>query len=491
VEGDPRIGTTLAGFEIEERLGHGGMGVVYRARERHPDRAIALKVLPAELACDTDYRQRFERESHLAALIEHPSIVPIYQSGEADGLLFLAMRYIEGVDLRTLVAASGPLEPGRAVDLLGQVASALDAAHARGLVHRDVKPENVLVADSPLSDEPEQAFLTDFGIAKLSASGAELTKKGSFLGTPYFAAPEQFEGNELDGRTDIYALTGLLVYALTGEEPFPRRDAVAVMCAHLLEPAPSATARQPALPPAIDAVIAKGMAKQAADRYASCRELVAAARDALAVRLGPKPAAAERAARRARWHSRRLAVVTLGLVLAAAGAAGAVIATAGSGGNGAPVASAAVPARLQGTWNLTLTVTYLEHVLNEQVGQRYTQTWTVTPVCAQGICAATVRRAGRGSFTLIPIKGGRSYTGTARFTGLYTCDNGKDYPKGSEYTTVWTVNVARTVQSNGRLATRVTGREVTTGVSKTIPGCTKIHSREVATLVGVRRSGQT
>jgi serine/threonine protein kinase len=238
-------GTALGGYRIDGVAGQGGMGVVYRATQLDLGRAVALKVIAAELADNLDFRNRFKSEAQLAASIDHPNVVPIYEAGEADGVLYLAMRYVEGTDLRTLVESAGRLDAERAVRLVWQIAGALDAAHRRGLVHRDVKPPNVLVAN----EGEEHAYLTDFGLTKNAAASGGFTRTGHFVGTPDFAAPEQIRGEHADARADVYALGAVLFHALTGRVPFPRDSELAKMYAHLNDPAPAASPLAPGIPP--------------------------------------------------------------------------------------------------------------------------------------------------------------------------------------------------------------------------------------------------
>jgi serine/threonine protein kinase len=279
---DPAAGTTVAGYRIVERAGSGGMGVVYRAEETGlGGRPVALKLLPPALASDPDFRARFLREMRVAAAIDHPNIVPIYRAGEDRGLLYLAMRYVHAADLRGVLAAEGRLEPGRALAILDQVARALDAAHARGLVHRDVKPGNILLAPPVLDGDPEHVYLVDFGLARSDSDDRSLGGAGSFLGTPRYAAPEQAAGRPVDGRADGYALGCVLYECLTGQPPFPGGSGEAVLLAHLEATPPRVTALRPDLPPAIDHVVAQAMAKAPADRFPTCRILITAARQAL------------------------------------------------------------------------------------------------------------------------------------------------------------------------------------------------------------------
>ena len=248
---DPRIGTTLAGCRIEREIGRGGMGVVYLAEQLRYGRKVALKVLLPEFAADAGFRERFEQEWRTAANLEHPNIVPVYDADEADGVLYIVMRYVDGVDLGALLAREGRLPPGRALSIVGQAAAALDAAHARGLVHRDVKPGNILVA-ADAGAEGDHVYLTDFGVAKRTRTRSGLTQAGLFVGTLDYAAPEQIEGRELDARTDVYALGCVLFQCLAGGPPFEKDSEVAMVYAHLEEPPPSLSARRPDLPAGLD-----------------------------------------------------------------------------------------------------------------------------------------------------------------------------------------------------------------------------------------------
>jgi serine/threonine protein kinase len=269
---DQRIGTELGGYRILEQLGRGGTSVVYRAEHVRLGRPAALKLLSPGLG-DADFSDRFLRESRLAASLDHPSIVPVYDAGEDDGLLWIAMACVEGTDLKTLIKDEGALPLRRALNILGQIASALDAAHARGLVHRDVKPANILVG-------PEhRAYLSDFGAVKELAS-AGMTRTGAFVGTIEYCAPEQIEGGDVDARTDVYALACVLYETLTGTPPFHRPSEVAVLNAHLHAPPPRLSKAAPGLPHQLEHVIQKALSKSPLDRYATPGELIAAARAA-------------------------------------------------------------------------------------------------------------------------------------------------------------------------------------------------------------------
>lgn len=288
-----RTGDEIAGFRIEAEIGRGGMGTVYLAHQSVPRRRVALKVLRSDLSADRVFRERFERESEAAASTEHPNIVPIYATGEADGVLFMAMRYVDGSDLGGLLARDGPLPAYRAGSVITQVASALDAAHARGLVHRDVKPSNVLI------DGAGNAYLCDFGLIKRSEVETGYTRTGQFMGSIEYCAPEQIKGEEVDARTDVYSLGCVLHECLTGFPPFRRDTEIATLYAHLQEkpPRPSSVAR--GVPAAIDDVVAKAMAKRAEDRYPTAGELAAAARRALGMPSGERPIPRMPARRRA------------------------------------------------------------------------------------------------------------------------------------------------------------------------------------------------
>ena len=271
----PAIGATFAGYRIEALLGEGGMGVVYLARDERLDRPVALKLVAPRLSAEPGFRERFLIESRLAASLDHSHVVPIYEAGEVDGDLYLAMRYVEGTTLRDVLRHDGPLEPARALDICEQVAQALDGAHDRGLVHRDVKPANVLVADE---GGREHCYLCDFGLARQTDA---VRDDGRFSGTVAYTAPEQISGGSIDGRADQYALACVLCECLTGQPPFPRAPAAAILFAHLSDPPASLHDRRDDLPESIDAAVGRALAKEPDERYATCRELVAEARTAL------------------------------------------------------------------------------------------------------------------------------------------------------------------------------------------------------------------
>jgi len=262
-------GSRIAGYRLEEQIGAGGMAVVFRARDERLHRQVALKILAPALAADEAFRHRFIRESRAAAAVDDPHIIPVFEAGEADGVLFIAMRYVPGGDVRTLIRQLGPLSPERAAAIISSVASALDAAHGAGLVHRDVKPANMLVDARP--GRPDHVYLSDFGLSKGAMSSGP-TGTGQFLGTASYSAPEQMAGKQVDGRADQYSLACAAFELLSGAPPFPHDQVTAVIWAHMSEPPPPLTARRPDLPPAVDGVLARALAKAAGDRYASCRE---------------------------------------------------------------------------------------------------------------------------------------------------------------------------------------------------------------------------
>jgi serine/threonine protein kinase len=267
-------GTIVAGYRIDGVLGQGGMAVVYRATQLSLSRVVALKVLSPVLSADLGFRTRFEREGQLQAVLDHDHIVPVYEAGQTEHGLFLAMKLIEGSTLKELILTH-QLDPRRSIRLLAQVAKALDAAHAQGLIHRDIKPQNVLVGRG------DHAYLADFGLIK-AADEVRLTGTGQFIGTIDYVAPEQIQGERPTNTSDCYALTGVLYECLTGEVPFPKPNEAATLHAHLIHPPPKATERRPDLPAAIDDVIARGMAKANDARPSSASELIAEAARALA-----------------------------------------------------------------------------------------------------------------------------------------------------------------------------------------------------------------
>ena len=267
-------GSRVAGYLLEKLVGVGGVAAVYRARDERLGRAVALKLL----AGDEVVRKRFVREARAVAAVDHPHIIPVYEAGEAEGVLFIAMRFVAGDDLRVIVGREGALRPRRAAAFISPVASALDAAHAAGLVHRDVKPANMLVDVGP--GRPEHVYLSDFGVARGMLSSG-LTGAGQFLGTPDYAAPEQISGRDVDGRADQYALACVAYTLLSGSVVFRREVPMAVLYAHLSVPPPRLTAVRPELPGAVNQVLARALSKEPEDRYGSCGDFADALREAL------------------------------------------------------------------------------------------------------------------------------------------------------------------------------------------------------------------
>src|SRR4051794_14255522 len=344
-------GDGFAGHRIEGVAGRGGMGVVYRAIQIDLDRPVALKVIAPHLAQEEGFRERFVAESRTAAAIDDPHVLPIYYAGESDGTLYIAMRFVEGEDLRHVIRASGPLEPARAARIVEQIGEALDAAHARGLVHRDIKPANVLLGAG------DHAYLTDFGLTKRLGASTGLSRSGQWVGTLGYVAPEQIRGERIDARADVYALGCVLFHALTGQAPYLRETEEATLWAHLHDPPPPASMLTPGVPDAFDAVIERALAKDPDERYQSAGDLgraaVAAATgaEAPAERMVARGRAAPDAGAETRAAPARTRVVegrrrprapllgALAVLLAAAVVVIAVAASGGDTGNG----SAKVP----------------------------------------------------------------------------------------------------------------------------------------------------
>ena len=321
---DRIVGTEVAGYAIESVLGRGAMGVVYVARERSPVRKVALKLITPAFAGDEVFRGRFLREATAAAAIEHPNILPVYAVGESTGILYMAMRLVPGSDLGEILRGPGELDLDRVARIVGQVGDALDAAHARGLVHRDVKPGNVLVISRPDEDDGDFCYLTDFGVSTWTASSAAtITLTGQLVGTANYVAPEQIEGERVDGRADQYALGCVLYECLTGRAPFSGRSPAAILYAHIHERAAPPSSIRPGMPPGVDAVVARALEKDPEERYPSCRALTQELRAALAGKTAmpatdPRTVASHRAyASRARRRSAWIRGAAVGAVLVA------------------------------------------------------------------------------------------------------------------------------------------------------------------------------
>jgi Protein kinase domain len=326
VDPDRIVGTDVAGYAVESVLGSGAMGVVYVARQRSPERRVALKLITPAFANDEVFRRRFLREATAAAAIEHPHILPVYAAGESNGTLFMAMRLIDGHDLREILRGSAQLPLERVERIVGQVGGALDAAHARGLIHRDVKPGNVLVTEQSDADA-DFCYLMDFGVSTWTASSAAtITATGQMVGTANYMAPEQIEGGAVDGRTDLYSLGCVLYECLTGSAPFSGRSAPAILFGHLHEPAPAPSSLRPALPRGVDEVLDRALRKAPEERYPSGRDLLHDLRAALTGSSATMPAVTAvtaptgsptiRPRKKATWIAVAAIVTTLLLVLA-------------------------------------------------------------------------------------------------------------------------------------------------------------------------------
>src|SRR5207344_87894 len=311
---DTRVGTELAGYRIEGVIGRGGMSVVYLAEHARLERKVALKVLSPELAGSERFHDRFLRESKLAASLDHPNIVPIYDADEAEGVLYIAMRYVEGSDLKQTIRDVGRLESMRTSAIVDQVASALDAAHARGLVHRDVKPANVLLTPD------DHVYVSDFGLTKRAVSVSGLTETGQLIGTIDYVAPEQIKGDPVDHRADVCSLGCLLFECLSGHAPYPRDIEVGVLWAHVETPPPSLTDERPDLSQEVDDVLALAMAKEPAERTAAAGDVAAGFRSAIGLEPGRMAPARARRKRKGRRRRTLIAAAVVGvIVLAAAG----------------------------------------------------------------------------------------------------------------------------------------------------------------------------
>ena len=339
---DTRVGTELGGYRIERVIGRGGMSVVYLAEHVRLGRRVALKLLATELADSERFRDRFLRESKLAASIDHPNIVPIYDADEADGTLFIAMRYVEGTDLKELIRSEGRLDAGRTAAIIGQVASALDAAHALGLVHRDVKPSNVLLTPD------DHVYVSDFGLTKRALSVSGLTATGQLVGTIDYVAPEHIKGDAVDQRADVYSLGCMVYECLSGHAPYPRDLEVGVLWAHVEEPPPTVTDERTDLPPEVDVVVATAMAKDPEARTATAGEVTVGLRAALRIEAPSGEAWSPPKARPSSSGRRRSAALVAAVVgvLGVLGV-GAAVLLSGGGEGGSAVPAADTVARIE------------------------------------------------------------------------------------------------------------------------------------------------
>jgi serine/threonine protein kinase len=277
--------STFAGYRVDRLIGRGGMGAVYAATRVSDGAPVALKLVLSEHASNTRFLRRFEREGRLASMLEHPHLVRVHEARREGEVAFMAMDFVEGIDLHGALAEAGPLHPVTAAGIVAQVGSALDAAHAEGLVHRDVKPGNVLLERR---EQGPHAYLTDFGLSRHADSKSGITGTGQWVGTVSYAAPEQVQAAEVDGRTDVYALGCVLHEMLSGQVPYPRDREVDKLIAHVTEPPPRVTDRAEDVPEGFDAVVRTAMAKSPEERFQTAGELARAAREA-AREAGPEP----------------------------------------------------------------------------------------------------------------------------------------------------------------------------------------------------------
>ncbi len=281
MRGEPGIGTEFGNYRLEELLSRGGMGVVYLAEDVRMGRTVALKLIAAEYAENEAFRARFLHESRVAGAINHPNVIPVYDAGEHDGLLYISMRYVEGTDLRGLLDREAPLELSRAVAIVSQAAAALAATHARGLIHRDVKPANILLVPRTTEDGTDHVYLSDFGLAKNLGSLSGPTRTGQFMGTVGYVAPEQIRGKDVERRTDVYALGCVLFECLTGAPPFARKDDFATIMAHVNDAPPLVAELRPDTPAAVEDVVQRALAKAPEDRFDDCEQMGVALRRAV------------------------------------------------------------------------------------------------------------------------------------------------------------------------------------------------------------------
>jgi serine/threonine-protein kinase len=421
-------GSHLGGYRLEQQLGVGMMAVVFRAWDERLGRRVALKILAPALAADEEFRGRFTREARAAAAVDDPHIIPVFEAGEAGGALFIAMRYVPGGDARSLLRRVGPLPAARAAAIVSSVASALDAAHGAGLVHRDVKPANMLVDVRP--GRPDHVYLSDFGLSKRALSASGPSGPGQFLGTVNFAAPEQIAGRRVDGRADQYSLACAAFELLSGAPPFRRDYAEAVIWAHVSEPPPRLTARRPELPAAVDGVLARALAKAPEDRYASCREFA----DALCGALNPAPDHAAVIRRRAgRWRTRIVwpptapaeqpAGVLAGASSGVPGSSAPGETTAASGYGITPAGPAGLPLGARHARARLVRPANRKSRLTMQVGMLIAAVFVVAafnpprPIIAPyyGAPSAQLRRAGPVAYLGVSVAGQPSYRPVADF----------------------------------------------------------------------------
>ncbi len=430
--GEVPLGSTFAGHEIDSLLGRGGMGVVYKARDLDLDRMDALKLITPVLARDKEFRGRFVRESKTAARIKHPNVLTIYRAGEEAGFLYLVMQLVDGPDLSSLIAAEGAFDPERAVAVLVPVAGALEAAHEQGLVHRDVKPGNILV------DRETHVYLSDFGLARETTTDTGLSTTGRWLGTADYVSPEQIMGEDVDARADIYSLGCVLFQTLTGRVPYPTASDTAKLVAHATQPPPSLRELEPKLPAALDDVVAKSMARNPADRYQTASEFAAALqtaveppkRDAPTEKKAKPPEPRERrklriplGTRGARWAA---AIVAL-LVLGGIGAAIGLLTTSGGGGSSIvklPAASPTSSATAAPTAGGTLAVSTSSLDSLTVFAQLFEGLTRVTPTGRVEPALATAWGRSADGFTWeFPLRAGVKFTDGTRLDAQTVCTN--------------------------------------------------------------------
>ncbi|HZA10183.1 bifunctional serine/threonine-protein kinase/transporter substrate-binding domain-containing protein, partial [Mycobacterium sp.] len=479
--------TPFGHYQLLELIGRGGMGEVYRAYDTRTDRVVALKVLPPHLADDQTFQQRFGRESHAAAGLNDPHVVPIHGFGEIDGRLYLDMRLIDGRTLGTILKEGDkPLEPAFAVSVVEQVASALDAAHAAALIHRDIKPSNILITDRDF------VYLIDFGLAR-TAGEAGLTTAGSTLGTLAYMAPERFEDGRADARSDIYALTCVLYECLTGSRPYPADSLEQQIAGHVAKPPPRPSATDPKLA-AFDEVIATGMAKKPQKRYQTAAELAAAAQRALNAPVRKVGSSGRHSAPRAgapggrRMSRKALAVAGAGLVLivvCAFGAwhrwgaseqrsrpASAAESSSSTRAVGAvPAIAATVPAEIRATGRLIVgvNVPYAPNEFNDSSGQIVGFDIDLMNAVARTLGLVPEYRETAFEAIIPSLRAGDFNVGMSSFTDTKEREASADFVTYFEAGTLWAQRPGPPVDPNNACGLRIGVAYASIQESKEIP----------------------